>query len=614
MLTATPKRDIDKNTYTVFDIEDNVPTFAYELDEAIRENYLVPYNTIETRMKFMEEGIHYDELSDQEKEQWEETFEDGVIDVSSEALNKFLFNDNTVDTVIQDLMTKGIHVNGGDLIGKTLIFAKSTRHADFILERFDALYPEYAGRFAAKIYNGIKYVDKLIEDLSTKEKYPHIAISVDMLDTGIDIPELVNLVFFKKVRSKSKFWQMIGRGTRLCEDLFSVGHDKASFLIFDYCTNFEFFRINKNGTDSKSFKSLTEILFNIQVKISQKLEHLDYQTDEYKGHRSQLVGQLHNAVCKIDKTLFSSQLRIEYIHRYNRAEKWQAISDEMVRELEEQIAGLISPVEEDELAKRFDFLLYTIELATLEGIPAPKPKIKVIRTAERLAEKGNLAQVQRHADLIREVQTDEYWDDADIFSHEKVRKALRDLLALLEKENSIIYYTSFEDEVLSIQDREGKYGVSELQSYRKKVNHYLQNHKDDIVVYKLRNNKPLTDSDYKHIEHLLWHKLGTEDDYHKEFGDEPLVRFVAGLVGLEPSAANHLFSEFISDQTLNINQIEFVQLVVSHIVENGSLDKNILNEHPFNKHGSIVHLFEGRMEIAREIVKRIDELNVRIAV
>ncbi len=270
-LTATPKSDIDKNTYSVFDIEDNVPTFAYELDEAIRENYLVPYNTVETKMKFMEEGIHYDALSDLEKEQWEETFDDGVADISGEALNKFLFNDHTVDTVIQDLMCKGIHVKGGDQIGKTLIFAKNIKHADFILKRFNALYPEYAGRFAATIYHGIKYVDQLIEDLSTKEKYPHIAISVDMLDTGIDIPELVNLIFFKKVRSKSKFWQMIGRGTRLCEDLFGAGHDKEAFLIFDYCSNFEFFRVCKNGTDGLTVNSLTAILFNIQVKIAQTL-------------------------------------------------------------------------------------------------------------------------------------------------------------------------------------------------------------------------------------------------------------------------------------------------------------------------------------------------------
>lgn len=613
-LTATPKNDIDKNTYTIFDIENDVPTFAYELAEAIEEGYLVPYNTIETRMKFMEEGIHYDDLSDEEKAQWEETFDDDVSDFSGEDLNKFLFNDQTVDTVLQDLMDKGIHVNGGDTIGKTIIFAKNTRHADFILKRFNALYPAYAGRLAATIYNGIKYVDTLIEALATKEKYPQIAISVDMLDTGIDIPEVVNLVIFKKVRSKAKFWQMIGRGTRLCEDLFGVGHDKKSFLIFDYCANFEFFRVNKNGIEGKTLKSLTENLFNIRVSIAQALAHLDYQTEAYQSHRSILVGQLHKAVTAIDESRFSSRLRIEYIHRYNKIEKWKSISDQMARELEMHIAPLIVPVEEDELAKRFDYLMYTIELAWLQGIPAGKPKIKVISTAQRLAEKGNLSQVQRHADLIAALQTYEYWETADILSHETVREALRDLLILLEKDHTQIYYTSFTDEVLDVQQKTGEYEVSDFQSYRRKVNNYLMKHQDDMVVFKLRNNRPLTVTDFEHIENLLWHDLGTKDDYQKELGDKPLMNLVAGLVGLERSAANALFSQFISDQTLNTNQMEFVSLIVNHIVKNGFLDKTILNDHPFNKYGNIVALFQGNMDTAKDIVKQIDKLNNRITV
>lgn len=407
-LTATPKTDIDKNTYSIFDIENDVPTFAYELDEAIEEKYLVPYNTSETKMKFMEKGIHYDDLPEEEKEQWENTFDDEVKDISGDALNKFLFNENTVDTVLQDLMEKGFHVEGGDTIGKSIIFAKSIKHADFILKRFNALYPEYKGKVADVIYNGIKYVDDLIEKLSTSEKKPQIGVSVDMLDTGIDIPELVNLVFFKKVRSKAKFWQMIGRGTRLRENLFGIGMHKESFLIFDYCGNFEYFRINKNGTEGRMIKSLTENLFNIRVKISQALQHLDYQTDSYKAHRTELVDQLHKAICDIDETRFSSQLRIKYIHTFNRIERWENISDEMLRELEEHLAGLVAPVDEKELAKRFDYLIYTIEFADLKGLPVGKPKARVIRTAEGLAEKGNLAQVQRHAKLIAHIQTDDY--------------------------------------------------------------------------------------------------------------------------------------------------------------------------------------------------------------
>jgi len=613
-LTATPKSDIDKNTYSIFDIEDNVPTFAYELDEAIEEEYLVPYNTIETKMKFMEEGIHYDELSDEEKEQWEDTFDDDVKDVSGDDLNKFLFNQNTVDTVLQDLMEKGFHVEGGDTLGKTIIFAKNTRHADFILERFNTLYPEHKGKLADVIYNGIKYVDELIENLSTPEKKLQIGISVDMLDTGIDIPELVNLVFFKKVRSKAKFWQMIGRGTRLREDLFGIGMHKESFLIFDYCGNFEYFRVNKQGTEAKLVKSLTENLFNIRVKIAQSLQHLDYQIEPYVAHRAKLVAQLHKAVCGIDETRFSSQLRIEYIHTYNRIERWENISDGMVRELEEQLAGLITPVDENELAKRFDYLMFTIEFAYLEGLGAGKPKIKVIQTAERLSGKGNLAQVQRHAELIANIQTDDYWDNADIFAHEEVRKALRDLLVLLDKPGNDIYYTDFLDEVLEVNEHPGEYSVTDLQSYRKKVNAYLKQHQDDLVVYKLRNNKDLTESDLKHLEKLLWQDLGTENEYHETFGNEPLIKLVAGLVGLEREAVNQLFSDFISDQSLNSRQMEFVNLIVNHVVENGSLDKEILNDHPFSKYGSITNLFEGKIDTVKQIVKRIDELNNRIAI
>ncbi|MBF0259364.1 MAG: DEAD/DEAH box helicase family protein, partial [Desulfamplus sp.] len=324
-LTATPKQDIDKNTYSIFELEDNVPTFAYELAEAIKEKYLVPYNTIETKMKFMEQGIHYDELSEEEKEQWEETFDDEITEISGEALNKFLFNANTVDRVLQDLMEKGIHVQGGDLIGKTIIFAANTKHANFILKRFNSLYPAHKGKLADVIYNGIKYVDSLIEDFSTMEKRPQIAVSVDMLDTGIDIPDIVNLVFFKKVRSKAKLWQMIGRGTRLRQDLFGPGLDKNSFLIFDYCTNFEFFRVNKNGTEAKMVKSLTENLFNVRVRIAQALQHLDFQTATYQAHRADLIKQLHKEVCGIDESLFASQLRIEFIHRYKRKEEWESI-------------------------------------------------------------------------------------------------------------------------------------------------------------------------------------------------------------------------------------------------------------------------------------------------
>jgi type I restriction enzyme R subunit len=613
-LTATPKSDIDKNTYSIFDIENDVPSFAYELGEAIAENYLVPYRTVETSMKFMEQGIHYDDLSPEEQEHWEETFDEGLSDIPGEALNKFLFNDHTVDTVLQTLMEKGIKVAGGDQIGKTVIFAANTKHAEFILKRFNALYPEYPGQ-AAAVYNGIKYVDSVIEELGEKDKNPRIAVSVDMLDTGIDIPELVNLVFFKRVRSKSKFWQMIGRGTRLCENLFGGGQDKTEFVIFDYCGNFEYFRAEKNGKEARAVKSLSENLFNIRVRLAQELQHSDHQTGELIAYRDALVEELHAAVCAIDETRFYSRMRIEFIHRYNQRKRWQTIPDEMLRELERQIAPLVPAIEDDELAKRFDYLMYTIEYAALRGEPVSKPRMKVQTTAEKLDRIGNLPQVKRQAAVIAEVQTEDFWQQADTFDYERVRLALRDLIRLLESsETAPLYYTSFTDEVLGETEHAGEYGSDEFQSYRKKVDAYLRDYENDLVVHKLRFNKELTEHDCRHLEHVLWEELGSEADYRREFGDEPLLKLVAGMVGLDMSAANALFSEFINDQTLDGNQLEFVQRIVRHIVANGYIEKSALNEHPFTRHGTLIDLFEGKVDVVQEIVKRIDQLNGRVAI
>ncbi len=240
-LTATPKDEIDKNTYTIFDLENGVPTYAYEYEKAVEDGYLVDYTTVEVKSKIMEEGIKYDELSEEEKEAFEDTFDDDEnIDkeIGNTAVNEWLFNANTIDLVLNKLMNEGLRVEGGEKIGKTIIFAKNSKHAKAIVDRFNTIYPEYGGNFAKVIDYSTNYVDTLIDDFSDKDKLPQIAVSVDMLDTGIDIPEILNLVFFKKVRSKTKFWQMIGRGTRLCENLLGLGYDKEKFLIFDFCNNY----------------------------------------------------------------------------------------------------------------------------------------------------------------------------------------------------------------------------------------------------------------------------------------------------------------------------------------------------------------------------------------
>lgn len=613
-LTATPKNDLDKNTYTIFELENNVPTYSYELGEAIKDCYLVPYHTIETKMKFLEEGIHYDDLTDEEKEQFEETFDDNVKDISGEALNSFLFNDNTIDTVLQELMTKGLKVEGGDKLGKTIIFAKNKKHADFIVKRFNSLYPQYNGNFAKPVYTGINYVESTMDDFGMKMKLPQIAVSVDMLDTGIDIPEILNLVFFKKVRSKTKFWQMIGRGTRLCKDLHGVGIDKESFRIFDYCGNFEFFRTNKNGKEAKMMKSLTENLFNIRIGIIKELQILDYQSEKYIEHRNALVEDILKDIKGIDESKFNARMKLRFIHKFNQKSAFESLMDADVRELEEHIAPLVPAIDDDELAKRFDYLMYTIEYADIKRVPASKPKNRVVSTAEKLTLKGTIEKVKQQKELIYKVQTNEYWEEADIFDHEEVREALRDLIKYLDSKSGKIYYTNFTDEIMDIEENPGEYSVNDMQSYRKKVNNYLIEHQNDMVIYKLRNNKPLTKEDIKYFEKVLWQKLGTKEEYKKEFGDEPLLKLVSKIVGLDPQAANEVFSEFLSDESLNLNQMEFVKLVVNYMIKNGSLDKHVLNEHPFNKRGNVMHLFDGKLDVAKRIIVAIDQINGRLSV
>ena len=238
-LTATPRNDVDRNTYRFFEIENDVPTFAYEYEKAVKEGYLVDYHTIKTSTDFMDRGIKYSELSNEEKEKYEDTFADDEDNIPEEidasAMNSWLFNRDTIKKLLELLMDKGLKVKGGDELGKTIIFARNHKHAQKIVDTFNELYPEYRGEFAKLVDNQVKYNETIIDEFSTKEKWPQIAVSVDMLDTGVDVPEILNLVFFKPVKSKIKFWQMIGRGTRLCKNLFGTGLDKKEFYIFDYC-------------------------------------------------------------------------------------------------------------------------------------------------------------------------------------------------------------------------------------------------------------------------------------------------------------------------------------------------------------------------------------------
>ncbi|MBO5227928.1 MAG: DEAD/DEAH box helicase family protein, partial [Lachnospiraceae bacterium] len=612
-MTAKPKNEIDKNTYGVFDLERGAPTFAYELEKAVEEGYLVNYSTLEYKTKIMEDGIHYNDLSDEDKEEFEETFENDELveeDISSSAINTWLFNKDTIDKVLKELMEKGLKIEGGDKLGKTIIFAKNSLHAQAIVDRFNMLFPECGGDFIKQIDYSIKYCDSLIDDFSIKDKMPQIAVSVDMLDTGIDIPEILNLVFFKKVRSYAKFWQMIGRGTRLCPDLLGEGIDKERFLIFDFCNNFEYFRVNKNGSESGIQETLSEKIYNTKAMICRELQAPVFANDEaYSSYRANMVTELHGEVVELNNNSFMVKRHLRYVEMFRDLSKWNSLETVEIADIKEHISPLVKPKKDNELARRFDYLVYSIDLGFLQSKNVQTPINIVVQTAELLSTKYSIPQVARQKAVIERVQTTEFWDGANILELDTVRIAMRDLLQYLDKLRRKIYYTDFTDTIIDVTEGKPIYDSNDLKDYRKKVEFYLKEHSGNISVHKLRNNKKLSEQDLRALEKILWEELGSKADYEKEYGDTPIGRLVRRIVGVDRSVVNEAFSEFLSEERLNVNQIRFVKLIVDYIVVNGNIDDNkVLMEEPFRSVGSITTLFKDDMGTAKRIMDVVADI------
>lgn len=611
-LTATPKDEIDKNTYSIFDMENGVPTYAYDYDKAVEDGYLVDYTSIEVKTKIMEDGIKYDELSEEEKLEFEETFSDDEnIDdeIANTAINEWLFNANTIDLVLNKLMDEGLKVEGQEKIGKTIIFAKNTRHAKAIVERFNKLYPQYGGDFAKAVDYSIEYVDSILDDFKDKNKMPQIAVSVDMLDTGIDIPEILNLVFFKKVRSKTKFWQMIGRGTRLCPDLFGVGIDKEKFLIFDFGNNIEFFKFNPKGYEGGKVETLTEKLFNIKVSIVKELQDLRYSEENYKKLRKDLLYELINSVKSLNEDSYLVRMHLKYVETYKNESAWNTIGAVSQDEIKNHIAPLMISYGDDELTKRFDIVMYTIALAYLQNNNAIKGIKNVISTAEKLSKIGTIPEIIAQKYMIEKAMSEEFWESADIFELDKVRIALRELIKYIEKSSQKIYYTKFEDLIVAEETNNSIYNANDLKDYKKKVEHYLNNHKNELVIYKLRTNQKITNQDLQSLEKILFKELGNYSDYEKEFGDTPVTQLIRKIVGLDRKAANEAFSEFLNNESFNSKQIHFVKLIVDYVVKNGFIEDNrVLMEDPFRTVGSIIDLFEDNIEERNNLIKIINSL------
>ena len=615
-LTATPRDEIDKNTYGIFELENGVPTYGYELAQAVQDGFLVDFMSVETKLKLIEQGIVYDDLSEEDKEAYENFFanEEGEMpeSIDSSALNEKIFNEDTIRKVLAILMEQGIKVDYGNKIGKTIIFAKNHRHAEKIYEVFGKEYPNYPPHFCRVIDNYTNYAQSLIDEFSDPKKLPQIVVSVDMMDTGIDVPEVVNLVFFKKVMSKAKFWQMIGRGTRLCPGLLD-GKDKKQFYIFDFCGNFDFFRMNPKGKSVPMTMSVQERIFELKTQMVYKLQDLAYQTDELIAFRDTLIEDITFKIKQLNRENFSVKQHLKFIDLYSDKKSFEALTPVDLQQLSEEIAPLILPYEDEISAVRFDALMYAIELGHIAGNKYSKGIKDLVGKVRAVATVGTIPAVKAQKDFINQILNTDYLERATVSDFETIREKIRDLIKYIPHRENPIYETDFDDDVLSMDWKESELDTDELQNYKMKVNYYIRNHMDVPAIAKLHTNQPLTAADIESLEEILWSELGTKEEYQTEYQDKPLGELVREIVGLDMNSAKQAFSKYLNDVNLDDRQIYFVNQIINYIVQNGMM-KNfaVMQEAPFTDKGDVGDIFTDTV-VWLDIMKIIKAINANAA-
>ena len=624
-LTATPRDQVDRNTYELFDLEPGVPTDAYELATAVADGYLVPPKVQKVDLRFPGEGIDYDSLGEEEQAQWESLDwgddEDGgglPERVNASAINSWLFNNDTVDQVLQHLMEHGHTVDGGDRLAKTIIFARNHDHATFIEARFNHHYPQYAGHFARIIDHYATYPQSLLDDFARKDQAPHIAISVDMLDTGIDVPEVANLVFFKPVYSRIKFWQMIGRGTRLCPNLFGPADDKHDFRVFDFCFNFDFFRENPGGIEGDGGVSLRARLFRSRVQL---LTHVQAapDLDPEAALAGSLTTELHREVAAMNRENFIVRMQLEAVERFQKRESWKRLTASDVEILQSEVAGLPSEIENDDVESRlFDLKALKMQLALAEGDTGTyeKHRRRVVEIAMLLEEKSTIPVVAAQLAYLASVQENAFWEGIGLNGLEELRMRLRGLVPFLDKKTRKVVYTDFKDEITAVREDAAVYLPKMTGAqYEKKVQEYLKNHLDHIVIRRLRINKPLTATDLRGLEQTLV-EIGEDDGQTllthllARSNAPSLPHFVRSMVGMDRAAAQEAFSEFLSNRSLTTPQIRFIEMVIDQLTARGVMEPSALYEAPF----SSVHadgpeaLFAGKSNVIEGIFEKLKTL------
>ncbi len=609
-LTATPRDDIGSSTYSTFDLEEGCPTFHYEIDEAVRDHYLVGYTVLDRTTKFLKQGVKYSELSKEEKEEYEKTFltPEGELPTELSGADFFrkIYNDNTVDLVLQTLMNEGLKVNSGDLIGKTIIFAFNHIHAELIVKRFEKLYPELGPEYCKLVDNYVTYAQNIIDTFSVRDKLPQIAVSVDMLDTGIDVPDILNLVFFKRIYSKIKFVQMIGRGTRKSEDIFGHFKHKNQFYIFDFCDNFSFFEINTEGRKVNQEFSITQKVFQMKLDLLFELQKQEHQTNAYhKTYYESIRTELYQTVRNFNRDRILVRDSLPLVDKYSVESKWIYLSKYDIQEVKNNLTLLVDSDKDIESAKVFDLKVYYVMLSLVsEDVVAKRAIEQIVRISQALLERLSIPQVAEKKELLLEVSTQTYWNKVNIETLEHLRSEIRDLIQYITDEVKI-YSTDFKDDLIDQGTKE--INIIDFKTYEEKVIDYLLSNDYNETIVKIKMLDKITVDDLKELERILWQELGTKDDYFNVTKEENLAVFIRSIVGIEQEAINKKFSEYLNTNILSAKQQEFVKSIINYVRQNGDITKEDLLDKPPFSDSDVAVLFNDKLDILIRVINNLHE-------
>lgn len=628
-LTATPKdQEGQEDTYSLFGLEVGHPTFSYDYPTAVEEGFLVDYAAIDKTTARLKNGAKYSELSDAEKKEYdevftdEETLPDNQKEKQGNEFYKNIINIPTIKLVLETVMTEGLRIDNGEKLGKTIIFAVDHHHAKKIVEVFKDIYPEKGDDFCQLIDYSVSKAGSIIDDFKLPAKEPVIAVSVDMLDTGIDVPEILNLVFFKRVYSVIKFWQMIGRGTRICKDfnVFSpskeffgrgkegITHvelqaypEKQGFYIFDFCDNFDFFDINPKGKITGGGLNLSQKIFALKLDMVYELQNREHQENEehvkfYQKWKEELISLVKN----LDKNHINVRYNLREVDTYSDSKTWDYITLVKLAEINQVITPLIDPIAGESSAKVFDVWMFNIELSHIVGDEDySKPLQKVTTIISQLLEMQTIPEVKVKSELLKTFLSTEFWTEVTVSKLELVRTEVRDLIKYLDSPKRKVVETNFKDEVI---EKDSKHINPQFKNYKQRVIDYLVETTDCEAVNKIKNIEPLNEKDIQDLQHILCEELGTQTDYDSISKGAPLGVFVRRIVGMNPEAVTKLLSEYLSKYNFNPAQEEFLHQIVVFVLQNGDIEvKNLIIDDPF-KSLDFTELFDGNIVPVTEFI------------